>query len=596
MSLSSEPLQLYLARDPAIDFTRKPAFGVADGASYTRWVPLATQNFSEQGITAVFQPNNPSTALSRDMKMRVQFKVQVTGTRGATGTMFNIGVYDSPSRAPLARTTAVLAVQINDSSVRLNTNWVADAFLRSNTDYAALNQDLSTFPATPDVWQQYQDAYSQSVSPVTNTLTVGQLKNPLVSAGEWPEGMQPRGGWQIDSIVNDAPGVPGSPVTLADNVYVTFTTSEPLYVSPLGAGAKFDDGLALLGVQTMQIDLTFIQNLELVWSHVPNDQNVFAPNGSIATYPATFATTTVTVLGATLLQKFLTLSAIEKIPDVITYPYAVTNVYTTIDTQFIQPRNGGLGLPIGNTLVLSSQTLAYIPRRMLIFLRPKDNFMKVTTPDAYARITRLNITFDSINGYYAGADPRQLYEVSRSNGYNESWDNWFNQNGSIFIAEFGRDLGLNNQAESVSVATNKQLQVEVTYEDIRPYVPVGGAPQPAVPIQYTCYMVLISDGVMNIGGNSAIQRISVLTPEDVIKAKMDDLAIPANYNVPTDYFGGKRSNFLHTLGKLAHSAQQFAKKSGIISHVATALGHPELAAAATSAGYGRVSKQHLQRK
>jgi hypothetical protein len=572
MSLSEQPLELYCSKDPRVDFQRTPRFGVADGARMSRWVPLTSQSVSPQGITFSFQPNNPSTALARDMKMKVSFTMEVTGLLGSDGKAFRLGVFDAPRRSPLAAVTGVIACQINDASVRLNTNWVSDVFLRANTSDVDLVRELSTAPIAADYFNSYADAFDPAVNPY-NTV---QGKNPLAATNNTSYGYEPRGSWQIDAI-NDPGGAPNAAIPAGTSI--TFSTTESLYVSPWGASTKYDDSLAFLGVQTMELNLTFA-NLQMIWSHCPRNATFLAPPPGTF-YPSTFTGVTVTPNSAVLLQRFMSLSSIEKIPPVITYPYSAVNVFSTVGTAIPGFLSGGVAQ---GTITMASQTLAYIPRRMYIWVAPTAR--TVTTSDSYARIDSLQITWDNYNSYYGGATTEQLYLISRSNGLQESFTQWQQFTGSIFIAEFGKDLGIENEAESVSMATNKQLQVQVGFTSL------SRDPNPANTIQYTAWMAFVSDGVLNIGGNSAIQRISVLTAEDVLRVKESGPVGPPN--VSTDFFGG-RTSFISGLKKGLHALEGFAKKTHIASQLAASAGHPEIASGLKALGYGRASKAALRR-
>jgi hypothetical protein len=504
----------------------------------------------------------------------------VSGTAGQNGRLFNLGVYDAPRRAPLAAITQSIAVQINDAQVKLNTSWVADVLLRTATSYDEIDKDLSTFPAMPDYFANYQDAYNPALNaqatPVPGpNVTGGNGKNIFSGAGGMSEGYEPRGAWRIDSIV-DPTVAPGA----ASTATVTFTTTEPLFVSPFGASARSDDSLALLGVQTMDVTLTFA-NLEKIWSHVLNDQTVFAPGGPVAEYPSTLTFQSLTIPSARLLQRFLTLSQVEKIPATITYRYNVVNVYPTSGTALA----GGAQ----TTTTTSSQTLAYIPKRLMIWVAPQPGLTKMTTSDSYARIDKINITWDNQNGVLAGAAPSQLYEISRSNGLSMSYNAWQSFTGSILIADFAKDLGLENDAEAVSVPTNKQIQVDVTYTNLA---------TSATPVQFQVFLATISDGTIDIGQNSAIQRVSVLTPEDVLKAKSEGHEMPA-YQPAQDFYGGRarHDGFLGLLKKGAHALKDIAKKEHLVSRGLVEFGAPKIVsdiAAMQGYGSGRASKAALQ--
>ena len=594
MSLTAKGLDLYLSRDPAVDFTRKASFPVTEGAKYQRWQQLASQNSSPSGLSWSFQPP-AGVALGRDVRMQVSFNLTFTGLAGNTGTLLKLGSLDAPRRAPLNSIIANIAVQLNNATPSLNSWQVIDPLMRCGLDWDELDRDMSTFPSMPDYTNSYTDPWrntpASSRVPWEAAQNTGPGKDPLTSNGLSSQGRETRGGWQITNYVD--PVVAVGTLTTAT---LTLTTTEALLVTPFGCGSRYDDALALMGIQTMNVTCNFTNTIRQIWSHVFPAGDIwpgatFADQAAVAGCPGMIQSITMTGNPtAYLLLRFLTPDITEKIPDVISYGYNVMNVYTFTNNQTVLP-----GVTTPQNITTQSQTLAYIPRRFMLWVKAlQDADLPTSAPsevysDSYFRIDSINLTWASQNGIYAGANTQQLYEISRANGLRMSFEQWNNSTGSIFIGEFGRDFGLDNSSEAVSVGTSKQLQMSISVTNLSKSTRGNAS-------TFMVYLATISDGTIDLGLNSAITNIDVLQPEDVVRVKASGVALPEHFNVPTsNIYGGKvNRKFIDILKKGAHALKDIAKKEHLVSRGLVEFGAPKIVSdIAAMQGYGRASKAAL---
>ena len=180
--------------------------------------------------------------------MRNTWTVQVTGTITTTGH-FLVYMGQDTSLAPLPCMGNMSTVQatLNNNTFNLNQQDVINCILRSN-DSRHLNSMNSGAPTYLDEYRNYSDG-------------LGQINNPLGGYGNAVDpDLMPRGGYYIDKIIDVATGV--APVVsggaaLAATYQITFTTTEPLLLSPFLLGNEDANDSGIYGLT----NLNFVFNL-----------------------------------------------------------------------------------------------------------------------------------------------------------------------------------------------------------------------------------------------------------------------------------------------------------------------------------------------
>jgi hypothetical protein len=542
-----------LVKDKRLVWPERPKFGVVASGRLNRYSALPTQTYSTSNITFNAQPPSPMTAISREIKMQVEFMLTFTGTTSATGSghLLDLHLYDAPRFLPIAQVTQSLAVTMNNVQVNQNNYQVVNALYRCNQADSDYKWDMSTAPSMPDSVQNYSDVY-------TLPSALGVARDPLQSAGQnsfYPT----RGGWQVTVVSNPNVGQ-GMPATAV----VRFTSCESLVLSPFTT--TDDDEAALIGVQNLVVILNLLPDLSRVWSH------------SDYSAASTITSTVVTIpTPPYLLLNFLSPSELEVIPKSVPYSYSSVTTYPTDNIS---------STPAGASFTMNSQNiqLQSIPRRILVFIRRTDSTQSMTTTDTFARIDSLSITWDNQSGILSEANTQQLYLLSRNSSLNLSFEDWNQFVGSVLIIDVGRALVLNNAAEAPSLATTKQLSMVVQATNLNT----------TQAITFSLQIVVISDGIIDIGDNMAIPSSSVLTAKDILETKVAGHVF--SFERSSNFYGGKFSRDLFNIGK---KVADIAHKTHAVSTIAALTGHPEIAVPARALGYGlvggrRVSKSALR--
>ena len=533
-------------------------FGVQKSGALNRWQRLTTTSSSNNQIVWNSNPPSPGIAMSRNVLMQVQFQVTLTGTSPSGMYSANSG-YSCPRYMPLNQCINSLAVLLNGTTLTQNNYQLVNAvapYSKQSSD----DTNASMAPSFADTFQDYNDAYNYQGTGVG----LGIVQDPLAQFGQSPGAYPTRGSFNIDDVIFTG--------TTAATIF--FTTTESLYLSPFLTG--HDQGEALILLQNFQVTAN-LQNLAKVWS---------LNTAQAALAGITYTSISVNVSqNPTLLVNFITPGALQKIPKMVSYSYYPTQVYQTN-----MPGDGTM--PISVPVTVTSQNIQFstIPSRIYIFIRRSDqsyaNFTgglsnAATFTDTFAGISNISITWDNRNGILADTNVQALYQLSHKNGYNKSFQAFSQFTGAVLCLNVASDIALNSPAEAPSLQTTKQFQAQITATNL-------GTDATST---WTLYIVAVNDGLITITENSSIQQQSVLTPQDISDANERPETIEPHIKSGDMYGGG----FFDEAKRFAGKVNKALKQTKAVSHVASALGHPEIAAAAHALGYGLVGGAHLKK-
>jgi hypothetical protein len=533
-----------LSIDPRLEFDNSGNFAVTRGGVSVTYRTLPSQNYSSGGQNTVFnvQPPNQNIAISRKLLTKFYYQVVITAVAGASGNVVDLGIYDAPRFMPTQQTTSSMSATINNANVNLIPYQLVQALACCNLSDMNLGRDWSLAPSHPDEFQNYSDVY-------TVPQFLGTVADPLQSLGESTTSIPNRGGWAVSLSGTNNVGV-----GVTGTVTLQFSSTEPILVSPF---SSVDDSHAFIGVQTLTLSIQQTLNGgRTVWSHSDS-------------VDASTITNMVTSLYAPpeVQSTYLTPSPLYKIPHSVVYNYSNVDIYTTDTVASI---SSGADFTVSTNNV----QLNTIPKRILFFARVSDSATNYTTTDTFAWLKQMQIQFDNVSGIFGGSSPEQLYMSAREQGYDKSWTQWSSTTGSVMILDLGRNMALQNSSDAAGLQASKQLQITATFNNINKFK--------ALP--FTIFVIVISDGLITISGNTTIQQNSVLTREDILNAHQGTAV--TSYHAPATYWGG------NVFKKLVHGL----RKNKVLStgaEVASILGVPHahnVARVARATGFGLVSQ------
>lgn len=542
-----------------------------DGSSFT----------SNIVFNNVITPSLSNTLVSR--RMRLRYVVQAVATNALAPALFNPGApmynatpayasADAPVVAPSACLRAyplqsvcdTLSLTLNGATTTLNSRQVISAIQRRlEKDY--LKGVASECPVIADNVAILHADTRQAYAHVAVAAGV-DVNAPVVFTGA------PTSNQVLSTYYNSDGTTRGSFVPCyvsADFKTYQYEVSETLLLSPL---SHMEDENYLANINTLSMVLNFTQL---------NDMFVFASQQAV---PAGFAVSILTpVLELTYIQ---VPNDIVQIPRLVQYPYE--NVVYFTKTQTTLPTAGAAATSIqvqSDTLRLQS-----MPSLIYIFTRPTlqqrtsvaggvsytDAFFSLGLPTAgNGTLPNVSITLGNRSGLLSSASSQTLYQMSRRNGYNSTYEDFQYGSGSLLIIDPVQDLGVNLQAgdalpgESASV----NFQYQATYSNINwvnSSLQGGVANQtPATELVIVC----VYSGVVSLTPDNCIFNIGELSEAEVnhlLKtAPKDGSMISTEAIKPTIKGGSLYSKAKSVLGHVARGLQTVGK-SDIVAKLAGA--------------------------
>ena len=446
-------------------------------------------SWSQSQASWSISPPSTQTVVDRRVKIRCYFDVVADYTLA-------VGSNDAPRQFPIASTTDVLTVQINGESISDNIAEKIHALCCYGNDAQKRIESVSTAPSMPDGYQVYNDWTSY-----------GSGKHPLGGYGE--SGVdEARGGFIVERI---------------SDTHYRFIVTEPIFMSPFNTGfSPEDEGM----VNINQLNFNFRWgDLSRAWSH-----DVVADTGA----------TSVTIThyqAPELLVTYLTPDLMQPIPEVQVLPYMKSQEYV---------KQMPLMAPEASTTIISdSIKLSQIPRKMMLFCKHSRQTQSKDTCDSFLKIENVSLLWNNQSGLFSSATEQDLYEISRSNGVNVSYPAFQKYRGSVFVAEFGKDIGL---LDSESPGCVGQFTLQVTLK-VKNVSTENFTPE--------FYLVFLNEGSFSVSENFARASIGNLTPEMVLQAKQSPEL--AHYKYEHLQGGSFFSSLKNIVSKVAHGVSKMAR-------------------------------------
>ena len=463
-------------------------------------------------ISAVWNifPSSTQTIVDRYVKIRCY--VEIT-----TDADLQLQTNDALRQYPISAITDVLTVSINGESVSDNLGDKIHALLcYGNRD--EIHKSTSMTPNFPDNFQEYSD-YS----------LYGSSKNSLGGYAECGMSGDPRGGFPVEVIAPNQ---------------IRAVITEPIMISPFlnGQGSQ-DEGF--VGVNQFQINYRWKSDLSKILSHSSLGNPITSVDVKFYQAPE-------------ILYTQITPDLTQPIPQLQILPYVKLQEYLKPTINFAAGEV--------KQLVSDSIKLSQIPKYMYIFARHSRNTSNYLTSDAFLCLDRLDVLWNNQSGLFSQCGKEELFEISKRNGCNLSYQAFTQYRGSVFCAEFGKDIGLLD-AEASGVQGQWTIQVRPTFRNSN----VNGD-------DYDFYVVLANEGTFSISTNMGRVSLGNLSPEVVLSAKESD---EMDYEQYEDLQGGK----FHS--KLKNIVRRVAKAVEKGAPIAKALGMPYADEAGNLAGVAR---------
>jgi hypothetical protein len=461
--MENTSVQVIKVNDPRTNVNFKKQLAVLSGSLNTTTYQNTSSSYSQSNVTFSIVP--PSmTFLDRKMYVKAQFRLLFTGPAGV-GNLLSIGLNDAIRSFPWNQVVTNTNISIDGVSASFQDNQMITALAH----YLSDKEKQTTFSGCGPYLDQYQS--------YADYAALGSARNPLALIGE-NSYIDPRGA--ADYVIE---------TNTATAASVLITVISPVMCSPLTWGSKNELGLWNVNNVILQFKLG---DLTRLWSHA-------STGNALTTISANFSSP------PQLLYNCITPSAdisMKMNNQVMLYSY-----YNMVPYSFY---NGSLAAGSSTTMSSGTIELQNIPSKVFIYVRQRDSDLTYLTSDTFARINSISLTFNNRSSLLSNADSHTLYQMSRENGLDSSYNSWRNYQGSVLCLDIVKDLGLNND-EAPSMSGKYQISCQVN---------VTNTSQAAV--NYSVYLIPVNPGLYVKQGNNGYLTQTLVTREQVLTAPVSE--------------------------------------------------------------------------
>lgn len=426
---------------------------------------------------------------------------------------------------PLHQLISTMSSTINDTTVSINTSDVLPQLLRMAD--SAKNRQLRTCPTYLDTYRTYNDAINTTNNPLAG-YALATTNNP-------PNGAY----WNID--FTNAAGVSILPPTQATgtasySVYLKFTSTEKLILSPFVFNDVNENETGLFGLQNIQITMNLLQpSLTNTAGRVirHQDTRVSITNIEYNTTPVNGAFQS-SAINALFLSPSLSLPrfSLSRV-NYMEFPRYTQNVSGTIAS--------------GNTFSgAQSQTITLPCIPDLIIIKAIPTSYAATDGDWNLPITNISVNFDNFSGLLSSFSPEELFSLSCANGLDMTWNEWSGQAvsgrgtkqfvgtvGGFLVLKPSRDITLQT-GQAPSNVGNYTFQFNYSV-----YNPSDNAVQ-----NWNLVVITANSGYFESRSGSSRVVKGVLSTADVIEASEKG---PLTRSEVNRYVGGASSGLFRAL-------------------------------------------------
>jgi hypothetical protein len=522
------------------DLTPEIVYSVFNGSQQNTYQAFPFNSSSNSSLTSNIQI--PSESICSDARVLLQSDLNLTinCANVPTGSSaFQYGLTDSLNSYPLQSLFTTASLTVNNATSSTNYKDVMP-FVKLLEDKSSLDKANSTSPDfVNETWGSYADAVLANSNPMGN-LNDMAYDNARIPNGSYPATITINR--YVAGVLTD-----NSPISTGANntwvIYVTFRgLTEPfLCLSPFINNSFNRAGL--IGLNNIAMTMNIDSACSKVWTTGNCSAGATGWNSYITSI--SLGNPSSNSLGFTnskLLFNFLTLSDLQY-SQISTK--SVTN-YTSYD-RYISPASNSPTMAAntgGYNVTFQNIQLSQVPSMMVFALRVPMSSQNWSYTDGFLSVGQVSITFNNQSGLIASANTANIYNMSKANGSQQSYNSFRGQAnaiqagvavtvptlGSMVIVDCAKDLSLNGLLSNGSIG---QFNVQIQLQGVLNQYPFQVQPEGI--------LMCVNEGfaVTQLGNTQFFT--AVLSRESVLDAKSED---PVNVIDETLYkrtVGGKMS-------------------------------------------------------
>jgi len=494
----SNDFRKQLVKDDLLMVSSEVAYSVFSGGQNKTTQVYTAISKSTSSISYNIQVGSETQILDRKLQMRNTYRLKLTGSVPDGQYLFDWGKNAALAPFPCNQSFQNVSVSINNSTVNSNVQDLLPMILKQLTK-EELSYYSSTTPVCADMYASYDDAENTLNSPFGDFT-----QSDYVS---------PNGAWVLDNVEGNTKNETGAP--RVTDVYVTFTTVEPIFISPFLYGLSASNSQGVYGLQSLAFNFNLASNANRVFR----------------TTKTLTSCTIAEVVKSEMILNYITPHPSELLPATNVLPFYNMPIYKDV-VQLEIPAgvvNATTGLiSAGSAKIVSpSLSLNMIPDRMYVFVRKLNR--TASDPDAFLPISDISLQVFNQAGILASATQQDIYRYARESGYTGTYLDFSGRavkysapvavganvhaprvirtSGSILCLEFGRHIPLESWYAPGSL-TNTSLQYTITVNNYTANAITTGT--------HELVLVVQNSGIMTVSKGTSSEYLGILSKSDVL--------------------------------------------------------------------------------
>jgi len=482
--------------DPSLALTK--AYITNQGAKTMSYAQYPSQSHNSTNTKFTIKMSDFTKV---DRRFFAEYSIRVNFQQPRNGDDGNFGLRPMPLASTLTNQTLTIGHYPFVNTTYRNIH----AFSHFGTSPEERNRCMSGIPSFPDQFQTYN-----LVDGNGNPLNMG-ARNPFCDYSTNPiESTRKAEIWGTYYDIN------GNVLNPGDNgkaYWISGSLHEPIFIEPLNWSEL--DVVALNNIDQIELKFDYC-NLARMLCDSRNDAS---PDR----------------ISSVVWNGDMTLHLLQMdVQD--TLPFPSTQLLPLFEiNEWAKEASAPTGSFASSTIVSDVYDYTSIPACINLFLRED---VRSGTPasianqtDTFARINHVEIKWGNKSSILSTATEFDLYNISRRNGNDQSYQQWHVFQGSVLRLRPGIDIPLDADLSSgVLKSSNVQYSVNYTnlHEDAR---------------TFTLFAIPIYEGYAVNENKRITPVIAPLMPGDVIMSQ----PVPAGLSVPRNFYGGSFGSFMSDL-------------------------------------------------
>jgi len=534
----SADFEKVLVKDPRLDVTDAIKYAVIKGGQNVTMVRIPAVAYSNSQYVFNVQVPSEQTIIDRRVLLNAELEITVESQAGLSNATVCYGINVALASFPLHQCMTTLSATINNNTVTCNIEDVLPAIIRlldnedlvyNNSYSPAFNEMLGTYAYT------FADASGNDVSFSNEPSFLSGANTSMwgiTSREDWH-----RGAYPIKSL---------STTLDQTSVVFTYNLTEPLLLSPFMFSKTKSNNQGFYGIQNMNVVANLNSGANIIRGPTRGVKTFVNPSGSgVAGQGIKGVSVNFAKEKPALLFTYLTPHPSDLMParNIVPYyelPRYINTGLTGLAAGSINNK-ASFGFGAATKYTLNSIQLNQIPDRLIVFARrsrAKCTYGSVVAdtagvwgvPDTALPINKISINFNNNSGILASAENQQLWEMSKNNGANTNWAEWYGVatsnrysstlpavvplSGSYLVLEFGKDIQLTEDFYASGSLGNFNLQMNI---DV-----VNNIQYAAAADQVEIVLITMNSGVFVCERGTSATYTGILTKQDVLEASSQE--------------------------------------------------------------------------